>query len=97
MAPTDVKFPLSTSGQIIPYNYSIAYSPMKGVDVLGDFINSCQKKQIRTGFYYTIASNNWFNVERGLVSEYFSIFFPSYALPCLTYSDSKPYITTRSS
>ncbi len=75
MAPTDVKFPLSPSGQIIPYNYSIDYSPMKGVDVLGDFIKSCEKKKIKTGFYYTVATNNWFNVESGLVSLAFTRVF----------------------
>ncbi|CAF3351316.1 unnamed protein product [Rotaria sp. Silwood1] len=68
MAPTDVKFPLSPSGQMIPYNYSINYSPMKGVDVLDNFVKSCEKKQIRTGFYYTVVDNNWLNVENGLVS-----------------------------
>ncbi|CAF1121364.1 unnamed protein product [Rotaria sp. Silwood1] len=67
MAPTDVKFPLSPSGQMIPYNYSINYSPMKGVDVLDNFVKSCEKKQIRTGFYYTVVDNNWLNVENGLV------------------------------
>jgi len=71
MAPTDVKFPISPSGQIIPYNYSIDYSPMKGVDVLAEFIESCKKKQIKTGFYYTVATNNWFNVEGGLVNSFF--------------------------
>ena len=68
MAPTDVKFPVSPSGEIISYNYSIDYSPMKGVDVLGEFVQSCDKKQIRTGFYYTVVSNNWLNVDRGVVS-----------------------------
>ncbi len=69
MAPTNVTFPLSPSGQMIPYNYSVDYSPMKGVDVLGEFIKSCEKRQIKTGFYYTVATNNWFNVEGGHVSE----------------------------
>jgi hypothetical protein len=68
MAPTNVTFPLSPSGEIIPYNYSINYSPVKGADVLGDFIQSCQKKQIKTGFYYTVVSNTWLNVDRGFVS-----------------------------
>jgi hypothetical protein len=75
MAPTDVKFPLSPSGEIISYNYSIDYSPMKGADVLGEFINSCDKKQIRTGFYYTVATNNWVNVESGVVSLSFVMTF----------------------
>jgi hypothetical protein len=71
MAPTDVKFPLSPSGEIISYNYSIDYSPMKGIDIFGEFVKSCQKKQIKTGFYYTVVSNTWLNVDRGLVSLYF--------------------------
>jgi hypothetical protein len=73
MAPTDVQFPVSPSGEIIPYNYSIDYSQMKGVDVLAEFINSCEEKQIKTGFYYTVATNNWFNVESGLVNSFFCI------------------------
>ena len=68
MAPTDVKFPVNPSGRIIPYTYSIDYSSMKGRDVLGEFIASCKKKQIRTGFYYTVVNNNWFDVDRGYVS-----------------------------
>lgn len=67
MAPTDAKFKLSSTEEIMSYNYSINYSPMKGRDVLGEFIKSCEKKNIKTGFYYTVATNNWFNVERGFV------------------------------
>ena len=68
MAPTNVSFPLSPSGQIVPYNYSIDYSPMKGRDVLREFVNSCEQRKIRTGFYYTVATNTWFNVGGGIVS-----------------------------
>ena len=67
MAPTNVTFPLSPSGEKVPYNYSVNYSPVKGVDVLAQFINSCQAKQIRTGFYYSVVSNSWLNVESGYV------------------------------
>ncbi|CAF1177970.1 unnamed protein product [Adineta steineri] len=67
MAPTKIRFPLSPSGQLVPYTYSIDYSPMKGRDVLGEFIASCEKKHIRTGFYYTVVSNNWFNVQSGYI------------------------------
>ena len=71
MAPTNVTFPINPTGEIIPYNYSIDYSPMKGVDVLADFIKSCQKRQVKTGFYYTVATNNWFDVEGGHVRKNF--------------------------
>ncbi|CAF1021179.1 unnamed protein product [Adineta ricciae] len=67
MAPTDVKFPLNPSGEIVPYNYTIDYSPMKGRDVLKEFVDSCEKRQIRTGFYYSVVSNNYLNVQSGMV------------------------------
>jgi hypothetical protein len=93
MAPTDVKFPVSPSGEIIPYNYSIDYSPMKGVDVLGEFIKSCEKKQIKTGFYYSVVTNNWFNVEGGQVN---SIFFQWFLFCIIGNLDSTTSITTGS-
>jgi hypothetical protein len=68
MAPSNVKFPLNPSGEIISYNYTVDYSPVKGIDILDEFIKSCDKKQIRTGFYYTVVTNNWLNVESGFVS-----------------------------
>jgi hypothetical protein len=68
MAPTSVKFALNPSGEIVPYNYTVDYSPVKGVDVLGEFVTSCKKRQIRTGFYYSVVSNNYLNVQNGLVS-----------------------------
>ena len=71
MAPTDIKFSLNPSGEIISYNYSIAYSPMKSLDILGQFIKSCANKRIQTGFYYTVVNNNWLNVERGFVGKCF--------------------------
>lgn len=60
---------MSPSGEVIPYNYSIGYSAVKGMDVLGSFVSSCQKAEIKTGFYYTVVNNNWFNVDDGLVSK----------------------------
>ncbi len=71
MAPSNVTFPISPSGEIISYNYTVDYSPVKGVDVLDQFIKSCEKRQIKTGFYYTVVTNNWLNVESGFVSECF--------------------------
>jgi alpha-L-fucosidase len=75
MAPTAVKFPLNPSGQIVSYNYTVDYSPMKGIDVLGEFVKSCEKRQIRTGFYYSVVSNTYLNVESGLVSYTIFLFF----------------------
>jgi hypothetical protein len=63
-----VKFPLSPSGEMISYNYTVAYSSVKDVDVFGEFIKSCEKRQIGTGLYYTVMANNWLNVDNGFVS-----------------------------
>ena len=60
--PTKVQFPLTTN-QTIPYNYSITYSPKSGIDLVGNFIQSCQKAGIKTGFYYSVVWNNWLNVQ----------------------------------
>lgn len=60
--PTRVKFQLTTN-QTIPYNYSISYSPKSGVDLVGNFIESCRKAGIKTGFYYSVIWNNWLNVQ----------------------------------
>ena len=68
MAPTSVRFPLNPSGEQVPYNYTIDYSPMKGRDVLDEFIESCNKRRIRTGFYYSVVSNDYLNVQSGAVS-----------------------------
>jgi hypothetical protein len=76
MAPTKVTFPLNPSGQIVPYNYTVEYSPLKGIDVLGEFVNSCEKKQIKTGFYYSVVSNSYLHVDSGFVS--YIRFFPSF-------------------
>ena len=73
MAPSNVTFPLSPSGEIISYNYSIDYSPVSGIDVLAHFIQSCRDQRIQTGFYYTVATNTWLNVESGFVSPSLSL------------------------
>jgi hypothetical protein len=68
MAPSKVTFPLNPSGEIVPYNYTVEYSPLKGVDVLGEFVKSCEKKQIKTGFYYSVVSNSYLHIQNGAVS-----------------------------
>ena len=68
MVSTDAKSPLNPSGEIILCNYLIAHSPMKSVDVLGEFIKSCTKKRIQTGYYYIVLSNSWLHVERDFLS-----------------------------
>jgi len=60
--PTQVQFPLTTN-QTIHYNYSISYSPKSGIDLVGNFMQSCRKAEIKTGLYYSVVWNNWLNVQ----------------------------------
>ncbi len=60
--PTKVQFQL-TNNQTIYYNYSIGYSPKAGTDLVGNFMESCRKAEIRTGLYYSVVWNNWLNVQ----------------------------------
>lgn len=60
--PTQVQFQLTTK-ETVHYNYSIAYSPKSGTDLLGNFVASCRRAGIRTGLYYSVVWNNWLNVQ----------------------------------
>lgn len=60
--PTHVQFQLTTN-ETIHYNYSISYSPKSGTDLVGNFMESCRKAEIRTGLYYSVVWNNWLNVQ----------------------------------
>jgi len=75
MAPTAVKFSLNPSDQIVRYNYTIDYSPIKDVDVFEEFIKNCEKRQIETDYYYSVVSDNYLRVETGSVSYTIFVFF----------------------
>jgi alpha-L-fucosidase len=60
--PTQVRFQLKTN-ETISYNYSISYSPKSGTDLVGNFMESCRKAEIKTGLYYSVVWNNWLNVQ----------------------------------
>lgn len=51
-----------------PYNYSVAYSPVKGTDVVQLFSDSAVKYGIGHGFYYSTIVNNFLNVQDSLVN-----------------------------
>lgn len=51
-----------------PYNYSVAYSPVKGTDVVQLFSDSAKKYGIGHGFYYSTVVNNFLNVQNSLVN-----------------------------
>lgn len=51
-----------------PYNYSVAYSPVKGTDIVKLFSDSAAKHGIGHGFYYSTVVNNFLNVQDSLVN-----------------------------
>ena len=54
-------------GNPLHYNYSVAYSPVSGTDVVANFIRSCQTQGLKTGFYYSVGANSYLNVANGIV------------------------------
>ncbi|ROV97404.1 hypothetical protein VMCG_06945 [Cytospora schulzeri] len=55
-----------------PYNYTVAYSPVNGTDVVNLFSNSAEKYGIGHGFYYSTVVNNFLNVQNSLVNDTWS-------------------------
>jgi alpha-L-fucosidase len=53
--------------ETIPYNYTIAQSPVHGKDVVKSFVESADKGNIGHGFYYSLMWNNFLNVQSGEV------------------------------
>lgn len=51
-----------------PYNYSVAYSPVNGTDVVQLFSDSAEKYGVGHGFYYSTIVNNFLNVQNSLVN-----------------------------
>jgi len=60
--PTAVNFPNDN----FTYTYSVNNSKWNG-DVVGQFVDSCHAKGIKTGFYYSVMYNSFLNVNNGLV------------------------------
>lgn len=60
--PSKVEFP-TLDNKTIPYNYTIAQSPVHGKDVVGSFVESSQKYSVGHGFYYSVVVNNFLNVQ----------------------------------
>lgn len=55
-----------------PYNYSVAYSPVSGTDVVQKFSDSAVKYGVGHGFYYSTVVNNFLNVQNSLVNSTWS-------------------------
>ncbi|OBT51622.1 hypothetical protein VE04_09355, partial [Pseudogymnoascus sp. 24MN13] len=61
--PSKVTF-TTRDQQTISYNYTIEQSPVHGLDVVKMFSDSAQKYNIGHGFYYSLATNNFLNVDK---------------------------------
>lgn len=61
----------SSSVDLVPYNYTIAYSPVGGnggTDVVRRFADSAARWGVGHGFYYSTVVNNFLNVQDSLVN-----------------------------
>lgn len=65
--PSAVTFE-TRDGDVSPYNYSVAYSPVNGTDVVQSFVDSAARFGVGTGFYYSTIVNNFLNVQHSLVN-----------------------------
>ena len=60
--PSDISFE-TKGGKTVPYNYTIAQSPVKGEDVVRMFVDSAKEHGVGHGFYYSVVVNNFLNVQ----------------------------------
>ncbi|KAJ5174046.1 Glycoside hydrolase family 29 [Penicillium coprophilum] len=60
--PSEVTFQ-DRENQTVPYNYTIAQSPVHGQNVVKSFVDSAKKYNIGHGFYYSVVVNNYLNVQ----------------------------------
>lgn len=65
--PSKVTFATRDSSDKIRYNYTTADSPLKGLDVARNFVNSAKKYNVGHGFYYSVVVNNFLNVQQSKV------------------------------
>ncbi|KAJ5972570.1 Glycoside hydrolase family 29 [Penicillium vulpinum] len=60
--PSEVTFQ-DRENQTVPYNYTIAQSPVHGQNIVQSFVDSAKKYNIGPGFYYSVVVNNYLNVQ----------------------------------
>ena len=63
--PSNTHFPLE-DGADNPYNYTVAEAPDK-TDLVKAFVGAAKKRNIGTGFYYSVNVNNFLNVQNSVV------------------------------
>lgn len=60
--PSEVTFQ-NRENQTVPYDYTIAQSPVHGQNIVKSFVDSAQKYNLGHGFYYSVVVNNYLNVQ----------------------------------
>lgn len=64
--PSDVTF-TDRENKTVPYDYTIAESPVHGKNVVRSFVDSAEKYNVGHGFYYSVVVNNYLNVQNSEV------------------------------
>ena len=64
--PSKVKFP-TRDHTTIRYNYTVAQSPVHGIDIVKKFSDSADRYHVGHGFYYSVVVNNFLNVQNSEV------------------------------
>ena len=65
--PSEVTFP-TRENETIHYNYTIAQSPVRGQNIVREFVDSAEQYGIGHGFYYSVVVNNFLNVQNSEVN-----------------------------
>ncbi|KXG51082.1 Glycoside hydrolase, family 29 [Penicillium griseofulvum] len=60
--PSEVTFQ-DRENKTVPYDYTIAQSPVHGQDIVKSFVDSAKKYNLGHGFYYSVVVNNYLNVQ----------------------------------
>lgn len=66
--PSAVRFG-TRDGRCVGYNYTVAASPVRGVDVVGAFVASARRHGLGHGLYYSVVVNNFLGVQGGAVRD----------------------------
>lgn len=64
--PSKTQFPYKDGTENNPYNYTVADAPDK-TDLVRAFVDAAKKRDIGTGFYYSVNVNNFLNVQNSVV------------------------------
>ncbi|EFY84685.1 Alpha-L-fucosidase [Metarhizium acridum CQMa 102] len=65
--PSQVTFPTRHGNQRIRYNYTTTDSPLDGLDVAKEFVDSAREYNVGHGSYYSVVVNNFLNAQKSRV------------------------------